>query len=37
MVWKMMMVDEFQDGCSVLGNRWYANGMNLAISEYPFC
>ena len=25
MVWKMMMVEEFQDGCLVLGNIWYAN------------
>ena len=35
MVWKMMMVEEFQDGCLVLGNIWYANGMILAISESP--
>ena len=35
MVWKMMMVEEFQDGCLVLGNRLYANGMILAISESP--
>ena len=34
MVWKML-VDEFQDGCLVLGNLSYANGMNLAISESP--
>ena len=31
MVWKMMMFEEFQDGCLVLGNLWYANGMILAI------
>ena len=37
MVWKMMMVEEFQDGCLVLGNLWYANGMILAISESPGC
>ena len=37
MVWKMMMVEEFQDGCFVLGNLWYANGMILAISESPCC
>ena len=35
MVWKMMMVKELQDGCLVLGNGWYANGMILAISESP--
>ena len=33
MVWKMMMVGEFIDGCLVLGNLWYANGMILATSE----
>ena len=31
MVWKMMKVEEFQDGCLMLGNRWYADGMILAI------
>ena len=31
------MVEEFQDGCFVLGNHWYANGMSLAISESPCC
>ena len=30
-------VEEFQDGCLVLGNLWYANGMILAISESPYC
>ena len=30
MVWKMIMVEEYQDGCLVLGNRWNANEMNLA-------
>ena len=29
MVWKMMMFEEFQDGCLVLGNLLYANGMIL--------
>ena len=37
MVWKMMMLKEFQDGCLVLGNFCYANGMILAISDFPFC
>ena len=37
MVWKMMMVEEFRDGCLVLGYLWYANGMILAISESPCC
>ena len=32
MVWKML-VEEFQDGCLMLGNLWYANGMILAISS----
>ena len=26
-----------KDGCLVLGNLWYANGMSLAISESPCC
>ena len=30
MVWKKMLVEEFQDDCLVLGN---ANGMIIAISE----
>ena len=33
----MMMFEEFQDGCLVLGNFWYANGMILATSESPCC
>ena len=37
MVWKMIMVEEYKDGCLVLGNRWYVNGMNLVSSEYPCC
>ena len=37
MVRKMMMVEEFQDVCLVLGNLWYANGMIVAISESPCC
>ena len=37
MVWKKILVEEFQDGCLVIGNLWYANGMILAISESPCC
>ena len=37
MVWKMMMFEEFQDGCLVLVNRFNANGMIYAISESPCC
>ena len=37
MVWKKMIFEEFQDGCLVLGNLWYANGMILATSESPCC
>ena len=37
MVLEMMMVEEYQDGCLVLGNRWYGNGIILAISESPCC
>ena len=33
MVWKKMLVEEFKDGCLVLGNLWYANEMIIAISE----
>ena len=36
MVWNML-VEEFEDGCLVLGNFWYANGMILAISKSPCC
>ena len=36
MVWKTL-VEEFQDGCLVIGNLWYTNGMMLAISESPCC
>ena len=36
MVWKMMMFEEFQDGCLVLCNLSYANGMISAVSE-PLC
>ena len=32
-----MLVEEFQDGCLVLSNLWYANGMILAISMSPCC
>ena len=32
-----MMFEEFQDGCLVLGNLSYANGMILATSESPCC
>ena len=37
MVWKMMMFEEFQDGCLVLGNLSYANGMIIATSESLCC
>ena len=37
MVWKKIMVDEFQNGCLVLVNLSYANGMILATSESPCC
>ena len=33
----MMMFEEFQDECLVLGNLSYANGMSLAVSEPPCC
>ena len=33
----MMMFEEFQDGCLVLGNLSYANGMILSTSESPCC
>ena len=36
LVWKML-VEEFKDGCLVLGDLWYANGVILAISESPCC
>ena len=32
-----MLVEEFQDGCLVLSNLWYANGMILAISVSLCC
>ena len=37
MVWKKILVEEFQDGCLVLGILSYANGMIEAISESPCC
>ena len=37
MVWKKMLVEEFKDGCLVLGNLWYANGMILDIYESRCC
>ena len=37
MVWKMMMFEEFQDSCLVLGNLSYANGMISATSESLCC
>ena len=37
MVWKMMMFEEFQDGCLVLGNLSYANVMISAVREPPCC
>ena len=33
----MMMFEEIQDGCLVLGNLSYANGMILGTSESPCC
>ena len=33
---RRMLVEEFQDGCLVLGDHWYTNGI-LAISESPCC
>ena len=32
-----MLVEEIQDGCLVIGNLWYANGMIKAISESACC
>ena len=32
-----MMFKEFQDGCLVLGNLWYANGMILRSLPSSFC
>ena len=32
-----MMFEEFQDGCLVLGNLSFANGMILATSESLCC
>ena len=37
MVWKKILVEEFQNGCLVLFNLSYANGMILATSESPCC
>ena len=37
MVWKKILVKEFQNGCLVLGNLSYAKGMIQAISESPCC
>ena len=37
MVWKKKMSEEFQDGCLVLGNLSYANGMILAVFESQCC
>ena len=36
-VWKIIIFEEFQDDCLVLGHLWYVNGMILAISESPCC
>ena len=33
MVWKRIMVEEFQDAWIVHGNLWWVNGVILAISE----
>ena len=32
-----MLVEEFQDGCIVLGNLFNANGRIKTISESPCC
>ena len=37
MVWQKILVEEFQNGCLVLVNLSYANGMILATSESPCC
>ena len=37
MVWKKILVEEFQNGCLVPVNLSYANGMILATSESPCC
>ena len=37
MVWKKMMFKEFQDGCLVLGNLGYANGMILRSLPSSLC
>ena len=37
MVWKEMVVEEFQDGCLVHGHLWCVNGVIFAISESPNC
>ena len=36
-VWKKLLVEEFQDGSLVHGHRWCVNEMILANSEYPYC
>ena len=37
MVWKEMVVEEFQDGCLVHGHLLCVNGVIFAISESPYC
>ena len=37
MVWKKILDEDFQNGCLVLGNLSYANGMIIATSESPCC
>ena len=37
MVWKKMLVEEFQDGCLVHSHLWCENGVILAFSEPPYC
>ena len=37
MVWNKILVEEFKNGCLVLGNLSYANGMIYTISESPCC
>ena len=37
MVWRKMLVEEFQDGCIVHDHLLYVNGVTLAISKSPYC
>ena len=37
MVWKKMLVEEFQDGCLVNSHLRCVNGVIFAISASPYC